>query len=513
MMATGSRRYSVEAVPPLLEVSVQDDVPNSAASAGIGMALAALGLRVERASRVRTIVEELIVEARAREPFPDADGQASMVLIRLDQLGHNARVFVTDFRMPLQSARSHRLPSRRLASLGFVDSLHISNQGRDGNIAVCTIALDDNHGSTLDGVEVLPADVTPVLPDVAAELVIREMVGSDVAGLIRCVYRCYGYSYPDDIVYKPSVLRRMLRTGLMKSVVAIGVDGEVVGHCSLTFAHPNDRVPEAGRLVVDPRYRGHQLASRLGHARNHVAKSLGLPGLWSECVTNHVASQRNLLSLGGVETGLLIGAGPSDVVMSGLSNENDGRRTLMPFYVPLDAPARGKNYVSVEHLETCQVLAARLGLEREWSVETQPLEGDTHVSVDVSPISGVAFIRLISLGENLVEVVGSELDALIAYELGAVHIDIPLSDPGAASAVVVLERHGFCWGNWIPNEHAGTDVLRLQRVGEHLTDVSHVLCAREEGEHLRDWVVSEWHRVRRGLSDERVGYTSSRTPA
>lgn len=499
-MAANVRQYSTEDVAPLLEVAVHDDVPNSAASAGIGMALAALGLRVERASRVRTMVEELIVEARAREPFPGASRESLMVQIRLDQLGHNARVLVTDFRMPLQGKRTHRLPSRRLASLGFVDSLHVANHGRGGNVAVCTISLDDDHGSTLDGVEVLPQDVARVSARESSELVIREMVPDDVAGLIRCVYRCYGYSYPDDVVYKPSVLRRMLRTGVMKSVVAVSADGEVVGHCSLTFAHPNDQVPEAGRLVVDPRFRGHQLAARMGHARNEVAVSLRLPGLWSECVTNHIASQRNLLALGGIETGLLIGAGPSDVVMSGLANVNEGRRALMPFYVPIDAGASMVNFVSPEHLEICELLTDRLGIKRSWNVVGVPLAGATTLSVDVSLVSGVASIRLTELGSDLVEVVAAELDALISYELGAVHLDVPLADERAGAAVAALERHGFCWATWIPNEHPGTDVLRLQRVGEHLTDVAHVLCARPEGEQLRDWVVGEWHRVRHGLS-------------
>ncbi len=498
-MAATSKQYSVESIEPLLEVTVHDDIPNTAASAGIGVTLTSLGVRVERANRVRTVVEELVFEARAREPFPGADAESSLVHIRLDLLGHNIRVMVTDFRIPIRTASAHRLPSRRLASLGFIDSLHISNQGREGNVAVGTISLDDDHGSTLDGVDVLPSVVDPVDSNAAAALVIREMTSEDVPGLIRCIYRCYGYSYPDDLVYKPSVLRRLLRTGLMHSIVAVDAEGNVIGHCSLSFAHPSDHVAEAGHLVVDPRYRGHQLAQRMGKARNEVAAALGLPGLWSECVTNHVASQRNLITFGGIETGLLIGAGPSDVVMSGLANKNDGRRTLMPYYVPIDVSGHEINHVSAEHLEVFEMLAERIGVERAWSSEMRPLEGKTSLTVDVSLVAGVAYVRLERLGHDLLDVVGDELDSLVGYELGAVQIDIRLADTAAGSAVMALEQHGFCWAAWLPNEQLGSDVLRLQRVGEHLTDVTHVQCAREEGVKLRDWVVSEWLRVRRGL--------------
>lgn len=493
-----ARQFEVGTGAPLLEVAVHDDIPNTAASAGILVALTALGLRIERANRVRTVVEELVVESRAREPFPDADSAASLIRIRMDILGHNIRVMVTDFRMPVQGAMTHRLPSRRLASLGFVDSVHIANRGRDGNVSVCSISMDDDHGSLLDGVEVLPNDVPSATHEAASSVTIRVMTSGDVPGLIRCIYRCYGYSYPDDLVYKPVVLRRLLRTGLMHSVVALDVSGEVVGHCSLSFAHPSDRVPEAGRLVVDPRYRGHQLAQRLGAARNDVARSLGLPGLWSECVTNHVASQRNLLTFGGIETGLLIGAGPSDVVMSGLSNTNDGRRTLLPFFVPLDVGQSTVNYVARRHVDTFEMLARRIGIDRQLIAEIEVPDGTTRLTADVNLVAGVAYLRIETIGGDLVSAVAEELDSLVGYELGAVHIDVQLADPHAGYAAEMLERHGFCWGAWLPGELPDSDVLRLQRVGEHLADVTHVQCARDEGGQLRDWVVEEWHRVRRG---------------
>ena len=463
------------------------------------MAISALGLRVERASRVRTIVEELILESRAREPFPGADDRSHLVRICLDLVGHDVRVRVIDYRIPVESRSTHRLPSRRLASLGFVDSLRISNRGREGNLAACVVSIDESSPSAVEGVEVLDEDVEPVSAEAAAAITIRKMTLDDVGGLIRCVYRCYGYSYPDDVVYKPTVLRRMLRTGLMHSVVAVDAQNELVGHCSLTFGHPDERVPEAGRLVVDPRYRGHHLAEQLGKARNDVAIELGLPGLWSECVTNHVASQRNILALGGVETGLLIGAGPSDVVMSGLANKNDGRRTLMPFYIPIEPDRQTTIYATSGHEAMIERLTNRLGLTRDIRSSREELLGQTELSVDINVVSGVGHLHLEHAGADLITRVGDELDALVAYELGAVHVDVSLSEPWSAQAVDALEQLGFCWASFIPSEHAGGDVLRLQRVGEHLTDVQHVHCARPEGEELRDWVVGEWHRVRHGL--------------
>ena len=61
-----------------------------------------------------------------------------------------------------------------------------------------------------------------------------------------------------------------------------------------------------------------------------------------------------------------------------------------------------------------------------------------------------------------------------------------------------LERLGFCFAAWLPDFAADSEVLRLQHVGSHPVDVEHVVCARPEGERVRDYVVNDWHRVRRG---------------
>jgi hypothetical protein len=64
-----------------------------------------------------------------------------------------------------------------------------------------------------------------------------------------------------------------------------------------------------------------------------------------------------------------------------------------------------------------------------------------------------------------------------------------------------LEALDFAFAAWIPDFAADGDIIRLQRVGSHPVDVEHVVCARPEGEAIRDYVIAEWHRVRRaGIS-------------
>lgn len=81
-----------------------------------------------------------------------------------------------------------------------------------------------------------------------------------------------------DPVPRPG-LARAWRSGQIHSVVAVAPDGEVTGHIALTFDRTDDLVPEGGKLVVDPRYRGHHLAERLAAVRLDLARELGLSGI------------------------------------------------------------------------------------------------------------------------------------------------------------------------------------------------------------------------------------------
>jgi RimJ/RimL family protein N-acetyltransferase len=468
------------------------DGVQEAAGAVVRSLAAAAGVKPERATRVRAVVEELVGEAIAR-PRATEDGDAAVV--RAWSEAGLMRIEVADAGLPLTPDESRHAPSRRLAALGFVDELHIRSRGKDGNLAECTLRLEPLEAD-LGGERVLDEDTPVVSEEEIAAVEVRPMELGDALGLVRCVYRCYGYSYKDSLLYEPRHIADVLRDGRMHSVVAVAPDGTVVGHCAAFVERKGDPVPEAGRLVVDPRYRGHHLAEQMAEARRALAAEHGLPGIWAEAVTNHPGSQREVIKLGGVEVGLLVGGSPAAVRMAGLANTNDGRRSLIVTYTPLEPVAR-TIHVAERHAEMIGELATRLGLERE--IETAAGAGESHarISTKVTPQTGVAHVRVLRHGADLASKVADELEGLDAFDLGAVHLDVPLDQPAAAAALDDLEALDFAFAAWIPDFTTEGDIVRLQRVGSHPVDVDHVVCARPEGESVRDYVIGEWHRVRR----------------
>jgi anti-sigma regulatory factor (Ser/Thr protein kinase)/RimJ/RimL family protein N-acetyltransferase len=463
------------------------------AGAAVRSFVAAMGLRPEKATRMRAVVEELVRESLGR---PRATTEGDAVVVRAGLSQGRMRVEVGDAGLPITPAESRRAPSRRLSALGFVDELHIRARGKAGNLAVCEVALLPRD-SDLGDEQVLDPDAARAGDEQVAELVIRGMEPSDAGGLVRCVYRCYGYSYKDSLLYEPRHIAHALRAGLMRSVVAVTKDGDIVGHCAVFAESRGDPVPESGRLVVDPRYRGHGLAEKMATLRLEVAGGSGLAGIWAEAVTNHTSSQREVIRLGGAEVGLLIGGSPGTVAMADLQNNNQGRRSLIVTYTPFTREPRTV-HVCARHGELITGLAGRLGLERE--IETAagpPPSCKTHLITRVRPEEGLAHITVARIGADAGSRIADDLEGLDAFDLGAVHLDVPLSDPGAPAAIEQLESLGFCFAAWMPDFSLDGDVIRLQRTGGHPVDTEHIECARPEGEALRDHVLAEWHRVRR----------------
>ena len=484
----------VEAMTPSLELTIVHESSLGAAGEAVRTSAIARGIRADRATRLESMVEELIREALLREAV--AGEEDVTVSVACDE--SSFVVTIRDHRLPMTPDEARHLPSRRLSRLGFVDRFHVGFEGQAGNVVHCEALLagDVDHDEDLHlRDEDADAAESAALVDAAD---IRVMVPEDVPGLIRCLYRCYGYSYPDASLYDAAHIRRALAAGLMQSSVAVLPDGEIVGHVGYAYEEATDTSPESGRLVVDPRLRGHHLTERLAAVRNEIADLLGVRGMWAKAVTNHPVSQRLGIAVGSVEVGMLLGAQPTEVTQVGQPNPEAGWRSLMLMYRAV-GEIEERTLSVPEHLaEIHGLLADRLGIARSITSDlVVPERARTSLRSHVNPAHGSVHLRVGAIGRDLEVRLGHELRSLARLRPGVIHLDLPLGDPSAAEAVLVAERHGFAWAGWVPELTADGDVVRLQRIGDHPVDFDNIVCARPEGEALRDLVIDEWHRVHR----------------
>ncbi len=323
-------------------------------------------------------------------------------------------------------------------------------------------------------------------------LEIRPLIVNDIPQLINCIKRCYGDSYPFKEMYDPLALQKLVDEKLMHSVVAINTDGHLIGHCALTFDSAHNITPEAGKMIVDPDYRGHHIAESMAKMRIDIAKELDLLGFWTDCVTNHPYSQDEMIAFGAQETGMLLGAAPSRE-MTGLQNFTDTRMSFLSCYLPLKEQVN-TIYLPKTHIEFVNDLAMKIKVDRKIAQSSALGSGKSEYIVTVNSEAQMANIKVQHIGEDFSFAISSELTKLEPQKLAFTMLNLPISQAAAALAFSQLEEMGFFWGAWLPNYSAQGDVLRLQKLHESV-NVDEIICARAQGEDMKKYVISEWNRV------------------
>lgn len=321
---------------------------------------------------------------------------------------------------------------------------------------------------------------------------IRRLKIEDIPQLINCIKRCYGESYPFHEMYDPAALQKMVEEKLMYSVVAQHPDGHLIGHCALTFDSAHNTSPEAGKMVVDPDFRGHHIAESMAKMRIDIAKELNLVGFWTDCVTNHPYSQDEMIAFGAQETGVLLGAAPSRE-MAGLQNFTDTRMSFLSCYLPLKEQVN-TIYLPENHIDFVIDLAKRVKVNRIIAKSNAIGNGQSEYSVTVNPATQMANIKVQHIGEDFSSIMKNELTQLESQNLAFIMLNLPISQEASALAFTQLEQLGFFWGAWLPNYSAQGDYLRLQKLHASV-NVDEIICAREQGENIKKYVISEWQRV------------------
>ena len=330
------------------------------------------------------------------------------------------------------------------------------------------------------------------------DFLIRPAEPSDAKAIIEALIRCYGNSYPNPQMYEVDEVKNSIQSKLMHSVIAISHQGTVAGHCALSYEHPLDQVPEAGKLFVDPEYRGKHLSDMLAKERKKHAQFIGLQGFWAACVTNHPYSQLETIALGGAETGLFINGQPKSVHMDGLQNIDDARHSLIPCYVNIQDKGNFLAHVAPHHAPFFEDLLRHTGIQRKLiNQSTLNTSADlSTLSMHHSPEGKPSFIKVREIGRDFLRRIESLIEVLRSENHPVIYIDIPLSDPLASQSSIDLESLGFFWGAWLPNYDQNGDVLRLQCLLDPSVNETSIVCARKESEFIRDYVLSEWRRTR-----------------
>ena len=322
---------------------------------------------------------------------------------------------------------------------------------------------------------------------------IRTMNPDEGAPLARCMYRCYGYSYAEQVYY-PEKVREIIGSGRQTSLVAVTPDGEFVGHLALMKERLEDMVAEIGQAVVDPRCRGRRIFEKMKRRFIDSSREAGLYGLYSEAVTIHPYTQKGNHALGATETGLMLGYTPRSFMFRSIEEKQSQRLTTALFYLRTNPEPERSVFPPLHHAGMIRAIYEYGGFRR--TIEPPPGEPDAPdeagvVDVKVNADCGRAVMRIRRYGTETAGVIKARLREICLAKVDCIYLDMPLSDPGTARACAAMEMLGFFFSGIIPEVMESGDVLRLQYLNNTAIDPALVVLVSDFAKNLMGYIQAQ----------------------
>ena len=357
-----------------------------------------------------------------------------------------------------------------------------------GNVVTVRVPLA-THRRLLDdeGLEVLGEDT----PATDVPVTVRSLGVEDAAALTRCIYRCYGWSYPDSSMYFPDRIAAAIDSGRRIGEVAVTDDGEVAAHWGAVVVA--DGVVETGGTVTDPRFRGRGLAADLGERLLERLRADGVHGRLREPVLTHPATQKIALREGATLVGVYLNVAAPLQQVGITDGVLDQRVSLTLMYSPLQLLTPATMWVPPVY----EPIARRVVEGSEWPRQIGALRG----SPDMPATSVVqsSFNALNRRGEVTVPIVGADLIDVLDDTLSQLRsagaemtmVFLPTNQEALASVGAGLGSLCLGFGSLIPAFGELGDALVLQWLADPDVDDSAWQYADESVESLARLIITQ----------------------
>jgi len=456
------------------------------------------GLESKQVRQLQLVVEETCMNVIEYAFDPDETGYYEVEIIRKPG---KIVISIEDQGLPFDFKKFNPDKNTGLGmsiTKAFADEIHFLSVGRQGNRIDIVKNLSYQHIDDLFHKDEKIKTDLQVKADLNIPLTFRLMKEDDSINVARCMYRSYGYSYGNEIVYYPEKMKEHLIHGVLQSCVVLNPENEIIGHLAMMLNKPDAVVGETGMAVVDPRFRGRSLFKKMKNFLIDYAREREMKGIYSEAVAVHPFTQKGNISIGAHETGFLIGFTPTTMFFKKIQHkERTKRQTTILFYYLVNGDVGREVYIPEQHRSIVESIIDFNNLKRKIKNKPDKLE-KTHIKtiidVEIQTETRRAFLRVRNYGEDFIELVKSHLREFCLHRIDCIYIDLPLSEPECQLFCEPLEKIGFFFAGIIPEMYNG-DVLRLQYLNNVEIDFDEIAIVSEFGKNLYKYVCDEYRRI------------------
>jgi len=339
-----------------------------------------------------------------------------------------------------------------------------------------------------------PEPVKTVEPPERKDFSIRRIRPTEVYDVSKLFYRAYGYSYGIDTIYYPEKLAERHEDGTIISVVTVTPgDERVVGHAALVRDDASSKTAEAAMAVVEPGFRGQGCQSIMITKLVEEARAVGLAGIYSKAVTNHIYAQKAGQKAGFKRCAVVAGLIPADRSFKGIQAALSQRESVAYGYRVVDDPGNVQVFPPAWHRDIIEKIYNSMGVKRVF-FESPPgamrqVAGEAAVTVTVVPTYQRAVIEVKQYGEHTVPQVNTILKDLCYQKIEQITLYLNLEDPVTGILCRQFEELGFFFAGVLPFSHVG-DALLLQYLNNVPIDYSKIKIVDEVGKEILAYVES-----------------------
>lgn len=439
---------------------------------------------------------ELVVEEASLNVIEHAfeEGEIGVFNVVVERKPGQLVIGIEDMGLPFDFAKVGETTNTGIGMLlikSFADEVRFINLGRKGKRL--ELIKSFRYKDVEEYISTEEREVSKNLPQAPSDepLKFLMMTPDQSINLARCVYRSYGYSYPNDTIYFPERRKELLDSGIIEACIVLNSSNEIVGHLAMVKDAKDAKVGESGQAVVDPRYRGRSLFKEMKIFLSEHAKNRGMYGLYSEAVSIHPYTQKGNISLGAHETGFLLAFAPESMSFKQIKDKQKQRQTTVLFYHRINAEPHREVYLPYHHATIMKKIYEKQSLNRTYAIlnkENIRCAGKAVIDLKVLPDLALAFLEVQNYGDDFEGLIEFRLKEMLKRKMDCIYVDLPLSMKETPYYCAIAEQFGFFFAGVIPELYDG-DVLRLQYLNNLDVDPKEICTASDFGKELLNYVL------------------------
>jgi len=430
--------------------------------------------------------------------------KAGYIQIGLHPFKTGLRIDVHDWGLPMSSKKHLSVPLKEEASEGFnriydlMDLFEYRNLGKDGKkFIILKYASHPLHQK--EERDKRYTDLTEKKEQTGKEntlpITVRTFSEGDEEGIVRLIYKNYGYSYIKDLFYYP---QKVFESHGKKFYSIVAQRGEkIIGHFALVLV-PESTIAEIGVAVVDPEFQGRGIMNRMLKLILQKARDIGLDAVFGEAIMFHIYSQKANLHHGFSETALLLGKVPVDttIVNNKLAQKYKRGAILTGYYFftkkckSLYLPNIYKKQIKRTYTNTKVPFT---------KAEKKGQKSPKHIflSYTFDPPTNIAKIRVDHYGKDFKQKFQILLHQLKAKHCDMIYVDISLEKiPQIDKVVNFMNKKGFFYSGIMFFYHEKGDYLRLQLKHSDKIGSKNYVCYSDFCQKLSKYIQKDEKRVK-----------------